>query len=208
MTATLGAPGGGDGDAELLVRLAGPFAVLRGGVPLAGPELGSRKARQLLRLLAVEAGHAVPVSRLVESLWPGEEPKGAIENVATLVSRLRKALGAAIIEGTRDQGYRLGHPPAVQVDLDVAEGWVAQAQSRLADGETGLALVAAERAADLVGGGAFVADGPDAEWAHTIEDRLVSLRRKAALALASSALAAGDARKAADVASAALTIDP
>lgn len=205
MTATAG---GASGNAELLVRLAGPLAVLRGGVPLTGAELGSRKARQLLRVLAAEAGHAVPVSRLVESLWPGEEPKGATENVATLVSRLRKALGPAIIEGSREQGYRLGQPPDVQVDLDLAETWSAQAQSRLTDGETGLALLAAERAMELLGESSLAVQESDEDWAHAVEERLISLRRKASLALSSSALAAGEAARAADVAAAALAADP
>lgn len=191
-----------------MVRLAGPFAVLRGGVPLTGPELGSRKARRLLRVLAVEAGHAVPVSRLVEILWPGEAPRGATENVATLVSRLRKALGPAVIEGSRDDGYRLGRPPAVQVDLDAAEEWAAQSQARLADGEIGLALAAADRAVDLVGTGMLSVDEADEEWLQRTGDRLVSLQRKVSLTLAAAALAAGEPDRAADVAGAALLTDP
>ena len=57
-------------DAEILLRLAGPFAALRAGVPLPGADLGSRKARLLLKVLAAEAGHALPVARLSRSSGP------------------------------------------------------------------------------------------------------------------------------------------
>jgi DNA-binding SARP family transcriptional activator len=81
-------------------------------VPVAGSDLGSRKARLLLKLLAAERAHLVGVDRVIDVLWDHEPPVQAAENVSTLVSRLRRELGAGIIEGGRD-GYRLGSPPAV-----------------------------------------------------------------------------------------------
>ena len=71
-------------DAEIVVRLVGPFAVLRAGVAVAGADLGSRKARLLVKLLAVERGHLVPVNRIVDLLWVDEPaPQSPVENVAT-----------------------------------------------------------------------------------------------------------------------------
>jgi DNA-binding SARP family transcriptional activator/tetratricopeptide (TPR) repeat protein len=197
-------------EAELVIRLAGPFTVLRkGGRPIPGAELGSRKARLLLKLLAVEAGRALPVAHLVDVIWSGTPPPaGAVENVATLVSRLRRSLGPEAIEGSREEGYRLGRPPAVVVDLDSARDWLAQSRSRLVAGEGGLALAAAEHAVDLVGGGSALEDEPDAEWAEPARERLESLRPKAFLALAAAALESGDARRAADAAGNALDADP
>jgi DNA-binding SARP family transcriptional activator len=62
-------------DAQVRIRLCGPIAVERGGRVLAGRELGSRKARTLLGVLAVERGHLVTTDRIVDLLWTGEVPR-------------------------------------------------------------------------------------------------------------------------------------
>ena len=100
-------------------RLAGTFCVIRGGTELPEREVGSRKSRTLLKLLAVERPTLVSVDRIVDVLWAGERPAAAEHNVATLVSRLRGVLGSGIIVGGR-QGYRLAGEPRVGVDLDAA----------------------------------------------------------------------------------------
>ncbi len=111
------------------LRLAGTFAVIRDGAELTGGEVGSRKARTLLKLLAVDRPGLVPVDRIVDMLWDGQPPAAAAQNVATLVSRLRGVLGAGVILGGRP-GYRLADGPAVSVDLDVAAGYCDQADAR------------------------------------------------------------------------------
>ena len=70
-------------------------------------------------LLAVHRGQVVGVDRIVEALWEDGPPRQPEQNVATLVSRLRAVLGPEVITGGRG-GYRLGAPPAVRVDVDVA----------------------------------------------------------------------------------------
>ena len=92
---------GGGVPARARVRLIGTFAVARGASPASGPDLGSRKARLLLMLLAVERAHAVPAERIVEVLWGDSPPARPAENVATYVSRLRRALGAGVVLGGR-----------------------------------------------------------------------------------------------------------
>ena len=47
-------PDSGGAPDGVQLRLVGTFAVACGGTPVAGPDLGSRKARTLLKLLAVE----------------------------------------------------------------------------------------------------------------------------------------------------------
>ena len=44
------------------------------GVAVRGRDLGSRKARTLLALLAAERGRLVPVDRIVDVLWPDGPP--------------------------------------------------------------------------------------------------------------------------------------
>src|SRR5262245_60920312 len=105
------APGG------VVLCLAGSFSVVRGGVRATAAHIGSRKARQLLQILAVERSRTLTVDHLAELLWADAPPQRPAENVATIVSRLRKVLGPDVIVGGRD-GYRLG---AVRVDLDDAD---------------------------------------------------------------------------------------
>ena len=82
-------------------RLLGPFEALREGVPL---ELGGLKQRALLTLLLLNANEVVSRDRLVEDLWGEHPPKDAPHTVQVFVSRLRKSLGAGVID-TRAPGY-------------------------------------------------------------------------------------------------------
>jgi DNA-binding SARP family transcriptional activator len=88
--------------AALLVRLLGGFAV--DGLDLA--DLGSRKARQLLALLALGRGREVRTDVLVEALWPGRPPGNPADQVAVLASRIRRRIGADRVQHG-DGGYRL-----------------------------------------------------------------------------------------------------
>jgi DNA-binding SARP family transcriptional activator len=93
----------GRGHVEL--RLAGTFGVIRDGSELSEGEVGSRKSRTLLKLLAVERPGLVSVDRIVNVLWADDPPAAAGQNIATLVSRLRGVLGPGVILGGR-QGSR------------------------------------------------------------------------------------------------------
>ncbi len=56
-------------------------------------DLGSRKGRTLLKLLALARGPPVAVDRAVEVLWGEGPPARPAEQVGVLVSRLRRAFG-------------------------------------------------------------------------------------------------------------------
>ena len=187
------------------LRLAGTFGVTRDGHELADGEVGSRKSRVLLKLLTVERPGLVPVGRIIDVLWAGHPPAAAEQNVATLVSRLRGALGPGIILGGR-QGYRLGGEPGVRVDLDVAARYCDQAEHRLAIAVS-VARAAAERAIELLSTGTAVADEPYAVWADVARDELHALHRRARLAAAEAAAAMGDPRSALRFAAAAIAAD-
>jgi hypothetical protein len=57
-------PAGPDNAAYVELRLAGTFRVVRDGTELTDGEIGSRKSRTLLKLLAVERPALVPVDRI------------------------------------------------------------------------------------------------------------------------------------------------
>ena len=103
------------------VRLVGPLRVYVDGRRVVDPPAG--RAASLLALLAVEAGHLVPIDRIIDDLWPDGAPAKAKENVASLVSRLRRIVGRDRIEGSRS-GYRLVLADDVRIDLRDAEAGV------------------------------------------------------------------------------------
>ena len=188
------------------LRLAGTFGVVRDGTELSEGELGSRKSRTLLKLLAVERPALVPLDRIVEVLWDDDPPAAAGQNVATLVSRLRGVLGAGVILGSR-QAYRLADEPAVNVDLDAAARYCGQAERKLT-ASPAIALAAAEHAIGLLAAGVALADEPYATWVDPARGQLRNLARRARLAAAEAALATDDARAAIRHAEAVTAADP
>ena len=111
------------------VRLFGGVSVAADdGTPL---DVGPAKCQAVLAALALSAGAAVPVSRLVEVVWGEAPPRTAGKTLQSYVARLRKGLGAAAIART-GLAYRLA-VPADAVD-------VVRFQSRLAAGEVDAAL--------------------------------------------------------------------
>jgi DNA-binding SARP family transcriptional activator len=82
-------------DDRPVIRLIGTLNIWQAGRLLADAEVGSRKARTLLALLAVKPGRMVPVERIAANLWPGTPPQDPAHNVMVLVSRLRGMLGRA-----------------------------------------------------------------------------------------------------------------
>ena len=201
-----GAPARTASPSRIELRLAGTFGVTRDGTELSDGEVGSRKSRLLLKLLTVERPGLVPVDRIVDVLWAGEPPAAAGQNVATLVSRLRAALGPGVILGGRP-GYRLAGEPGVRVDLDIAARYCDQAERKLASAAS-VALAAAEQAIGLLSTGPAVADEPYATWADVARGEQRELLRRARLVAAEAALAIGDTRSALRCAGAAMAADP
>lgn len=199
-------PTGSVSASQVELRLAGTFGVIRDGTELTDGEIGSRKSRTLLKLLAVERPTLVPVDRIVDVLWPGGPPAAPEQNVATLVSRLRATLGADLIQGGRP-GYRLAGGPGIVVDLDAAARFCDQAESKLATAAA-VALVAAERAHELLSAGTAIGEEPYATWADPARNELRELLRRVRLVAAAAALAIGDSRRAAGYAEAAMEADP
>src|SRR3954451_7150785 len=87
------------------LRLLGPLEVRLGDGPI---ELGPRKQRAGLAMLALRAGRTVTVDTLIEGLWGEEPPASASKMVQLYISHLRVALngdGARIV--THGRGYEL-----------------------------------------------------------------------------------------------------
>ena len=125
----------------MVVRLLGPLEVCFGDGPV---DLGARKQRAVLAMLALEAGRTVSADRLAEGLWGDRLPPSAAKMVQLYVSRLRRVLdggGARIV--TRGRGYELQLADG-EVDAVRAERLLEESRPRDA-----LALWRAEPLADL-----------------------------------------------------------
>jgi DNA-binding SARP family transcriptional activator len=94
-------------------RILGPLEVTADAGPIA---LGGQKQRALLALLLLEANRVVSVDRILDALWGEQPPRTAVTSLQNLVSQLRKALGAEVLE-TRMPGYRLRVLPG-ELDAD------------------------------------------------------------------------------------------
>lgn len=92
---------------DLQIRLLGGIGASSGsGKPL---DIGPTKCQALLAALALSPRTAIPVSRLVEFVWGEDPPRTAEKTLQTYVARLRKGLGAEIIERV-GAAYRLDVP--------------------------------------------------------------------------------------------------
>ncbi|MEP7055007.1 MAG: winged helix-turn-helix domain-containing protein [Actinomycetota bacterium] len=182
---------------ELRVRLLGGLDIegivgIDGGTGLYGSAgldqraLGSRKARTLVKALALARGRPVAAETLADMLWPDDPPANPAEQLRVLVSRLRKILGPDRVPRT-DAGYSLSMD---WLDLDALQELVGEAGRRLDEGSIGAARAAAG-AALAVARGPLLPDEEEAEWAapdRALARRLTTEARRilAAAALASA----------------------
>jgi len=84
------------------VRLLGPLEVRLEDGPI---ELGPRKQRAVLAMLALEQGRTVSADALSAGLWGDEPPPSASKMLQLYVSHLRRLLGNDGIRiVTRDRG--------------------------------------------------------------------------------------------------------
>lgn len=85
------------------VDVLGPLRVVVEGVPV---EVRGKRLRWLLIRLAMEPGRVVAADRLIADLWADEPPVDGPASLQSLVSRLRRTLGAAVVS-SHALGYRL-----------------------------------------------------------------------------------------------------
>ncbi len=166
----------------LRVRLLGGFAV----EGIEERELGTRKARLLLKRLALALGRAVSADELAFAAWGDDPPQKPGDQVSVLVSRLRRVLGPDRLPRS-DAGYSLA---ADWFDVVELERHVSELEERLRARETGSALAAAHAALALAAGALLPEE--DGEWvdeARRTADRLVA---RARLLSGEAALAVGE----------------
>ena len=157
--------------------------------------LPGRKGRLLFACLVV--GRQRPMSRdeLIDVIWPNESPADPDGAFATLLTRVRTALGPGVLVGRGELALELG--PDAWVDWDIARESAAAAEALLASGDARGALEQSARGLEIAR--RPLLPGMSTPW---IEDRrrdLVELRAalleiagRAALALGGEHLPAAE----------------
>jgi predicted ATPase/class 3 adenylate cyclase len=162
-------------------RILGPLEVSHQGQPVVLP--GSRE-RAVLVLLLLSANRVVPAERLVEDLWGGKPPEGAIGALRVFISRLRKALRDATgdpVVVTRAPGYLAQIDPEA-LDAACFEALLAHGRQHAAQGDHDSAAATLRQALSLWRGAAMaeVADAPvgRGEATRLEEARLAALEAR------------------------------
>jgi predicted ATPase/DNA-binding SARP family transcriptional activator/tetratricopeptide (TPR) repeat protein len=144
--------------------------ILLSRVAYRGQEITGSRLRGLLALLAGDLRRGCSGARLVEGLWPDEQPEHPAKALQVVVSRARSQLGADLIAST-PTGYRLTLSED-QVDASAVLLSAAASAQRARVGDHAAALASAEA-------GLALWDGPPAGDAG-LDDPLAALRAERA----------------------------
>src|ERR671910_3133455 len=115
-------PQGGGAPQTLRIWLLGGFRISVGSRSIAEEEWHLRKAGSLLKVLALSPGHRLHREQAMEFLWPGLDPKAALNNLhyALHVARRTLELSAGAASGYLHlRGESLALSPAGPVWVDV-----------------------------------------------------------------------------------------
>ena len=116
-----------------------------GGTRMEG-RLPGRLGRALLAFLVLNRHRAVTRDELMGALWPAAVPRDPAATLSTLLSGIRRALGAEVLQGRSE--LRLELPPDAIVDVEVAARALAEARGAL-PGEPTRAATSAQTALDI-----------------------------------------------------------
>ena len=144
------------------VTLLGGFAAAVDGTPVSDSAWRLKKARELVKLLALAPGHRLHREQAMDVLWRDLTPAAAANNLHQAVHVARRALGADAID-VRDEVLSL----AVEVDVDALDAAAAEAR-RLKTPAAYLAALSLYR-------GDLLPENRYDDWAETRREELATL---------------------------------
>jgi DNA-binding SARP family transcriptional activator len=212
--APTGAPAAGGataGSQPVTVRVLGGFTLQIDG---RGPALLAMKprARAVLHLLALHAGHPVHRDVIVEALWPDREPQGAVRAMHVSLSTIRRQLEA--LDGQRASAL-LGRQGDAYVLAAGSDVWIDVAhfeRTRIAGDHAARAgdvvrAIDCYRAALATYRGELLPEAGTAEWILTRREELRTAAAEVAERLATLLLEQEDLVGAISVCERGLSID-
>ena len=134
------------GDEVLCISLLGAFSISAGDSVIADDAWRLRKAKTLIKLLALAPERRLHVEQAAELLWPGRDPDSARNNLHQAIFAARRALDSIGLEGSRYLELReelilLGPEDPVRIDAIAFEELAAAAREQ---GEPGAYRAALE----------------------------------------------------------------
>ena len=193
------------------IRMFGGFEFLIAGRPVDLSPIRPR-ARALLRLLALNAGHRLHHESIEAALWPEADATSSARNLHVAVAALRRVIEPAAARGTfqlirrEDDSYVVAAPDTAWIDVHEFDARLADGHRARASGDTRTAELNYEQALALYRGDLLPEDGP-AEWASERREVYRLAAVDATQALAEIVLERGDAARAARVCSSGLHIE-
>lgn len=148
----------------IAIQLLGRFSVAVDGLPISGDAWRSRRAADVVKLLALAPEHRMHRLEVMEALWPESDPEASGNNLRKALHFARLATGdeQAIVN---ERGVLVLCPDAT-VETDV-ERFETAAQTALDAGDA----VACRAAAELYGGD-LLPDDPYESWLFEPRGRL------------------------------------
>lgn len=110
------------------IQLCGPLVIERDSERL-DSRLPGRQGRLLFAYLAVNRHRLVGRDELTEALWPDRQPSATDAALNALLSKLRRALGADVVEGRSSLRLELGE---AWLDVEAAAEAIHRAESSIA----------------------------------------------------------------------------
>ncbi|MFF8635291.1 BTAD domain-containing putative transcriptional regulator [Streptomyces pilosus] len=161
-------------------------------------DLGTRKQRALIAMLALEPGRVVSLDRLIDELWSGEPPAQATRTLQAYIAHLRKVLEPdrpprtpPRLLLTREPGYLLAAAPG-RVDLERFTAAAEEGRTALARGSHTEALRLLDGALELWRGDPL-GEFTDERFARPVVSRLAEVRASAEEDRYEARLALGEA---------------
>lgn len=168
------------------IELCGRVSAEVAGRRLDGAFSGDR-ARLCLAYLALNRERPVRRDALIAAVWPEQLPQNPEAALATLLSRLRHALGPDVIEGRAE--IRLVLPQELRIDVEEATDAIARAEERLEGGDLVGASMAATAALEVAE--RELLPGLEGDWIEEHRQALAGTRLRALECRAEAALRLG-----------------
>lgn len=156
-----------DARGPVRITLLGGFTVSIDGA--ASPRWRLRKAKTIVKLLALGTGHRVHRDVLIEQLWPEAEPAVGTNNFHQALHAARRVVGAENLV-LQDEVLVLGGGGGVAVDVDDFEAAAAIAASTGAPEDI--------RHAITLWSGELLPEDLYEDWAAPHRDRLSAVRTR------------------------------
>jgi predicted ATPase/DNA-binding SARP family transcriptional activator len=171
--------------ATVEVNVLGGFAVVAGGERIDGP-WRLRKAKTLVKLLALAPDHRMHRDVVIDRLWPDADSESGANNLHQALHAARRVVGNERLV-LRDEMVVLGPSGDVAVDVDTFMAAAAQADATVAS----LAAALSHWTGDLLPEDLYE------DWVAPHREQLASRRDRLILRLAAALVEQGDAGEAA-----------